>query len=386
MFRSGSTMISVRGFVSVSLSCAPIAAIALAAIGCSGCKKSSADVDTSPAPMAERRGDDLFLPEASPLRTRIKVDAVKSEDVQRQLLAPASVEAVPTQMAKIAPPLAGRVVKLFVHFGDTVKPGTPLFSLDSADLVSAQSDYSKAKSSLAQSELNLARQKDLTQHGIGAQRELEQAQTEHDVAQDELARTQTRLSLLRVSPGSGSGLLNVVSPIAGRVIDLSTAPGQYQNDPATVLMIVADLSTVWVTANVQEKDIRRVSQGDEAIATFVAYPGENFTGNVLFVGDLLDPETRTIKVRVQFTNPDTRLKPGMFATVTFKNKAIPEVVVPTTAVVLSGEKSQVYVEKAPWTFEKRIVEVGDQLNGRVAIAKGLDVGDRIVIENAVMLP
>ncbi|MEO7110934.1 MAG: efflux RND transporter periplasmic adaptor subunit, partial [Polyangiaceae bacterium] len=136
----------------------------------------------------------------------------------------------------------------------------------------------------------------------------------------------------------------------------------------------------------QEKDIRRVSQGDEAVATFVAYPGENFTGNVLFVGDLLDPETRTIKVRVQFANPDTRLKPGMFATVTFKNKAIPEVVVPTTAVVLSGEKSQVYVEKAPWTFEKRIVEVGDQLNGRVAIAKGLDVGDRIVIENAVMLP
>ena len=398
MIRGGSTMISVRwrapnlvvGFASTSrlvILFAPFAAVVLAgALGCSGCKKASGDTDSTPAPMAERRGDDIFLPEGSPLRTRIKVDAVKAEDVQRQLLAPAAVEAVPTQMAKIAPPLAGRVVKLFVHFGDVVKPGTPLFSLDSADLVSAQSDYLKAKSALAQAELNLARQKDLTAHGIGAQRELEQAQTEHDTAQDELERTKDRLSLLHVGPGNVGGLLTVTSPINGRVIDLSTAPGQYQNDPATVLMIVADLSTVWVTANVQEKDIRRVSQGDEAVATFVAYPGESFKGNVLFVGDLLDPETRTIKVRVAFVNPETRLKPGMFATVTFKNKAIPEVVVPTTAIVLSGEKSQVYVEKAPWTFEKRAVELGDQLSGRVAIARGIDVGDRIVIENAVMLP
>ncbi|MGH7328145.1 MAG: efflux RND transporter periplasmic adaptor subunit, partial [Polyangiaceae bacterium] len=121
-------------------------------------------------------------------------------------------------------------------------------------------------------------------------------------------------------------------------------------------------------------------------ATFIAYPGEVFTGKVLFVGDLLDPDTRTIKVRVEFDNADRRLKPNMFSNVTFKNRAIPEVTVPTSAVVLSGEKNQVYVEKAPWTFEKRVVELGDQLHGRVAIAKGLDAGDRIVTENAVMLP
>lgn len=351
-----------------------------------GCKKDAAATDSTPPPMVERHGDDLFLPEGSPLRARIKVDAVTTEEVQRQLTAPATVEAVPTRMAKIAPPLAGRITKLFVHFGDAVKPGTPLFSLDSTDLVSAQSDYLKAKSALAQAELSLARQKDLTEHGIGAQRELEQATTDRDTAKDELERTQTRLSLLHVGPGNVGGLLTVTSPIAGRVIDLSTAPGQYQNDPATVLMIVADLSSVWVTASVQEKDIRRVQQGDDATATFTAYPGEAFTGHVLFVGDLLDPDTRTIKVRVEFDNSDRRLKPGMFASVTFKNKAIPEVVVPTTAVVLSGEKSQVYVEKAPWTFEKRPVELGDQLNGRVVIARGLDVGNRIIEENAVMMP
>lgn len=289
-------------------------------------------------------------------------------------------------MAKIAPPLTGRVVKLFVRFGDTVKQGSPLLSLDSADLVSAQSDYLKAKSALAQAERNVARQKDLKDHGIGAQRELEQAQTDRDTAESELERTTTRLNLLRVGPGGVGGPLTVTSPIAGRVIDLSTAPGQFQNDPATVLMIVADLSTVWLTANVQEKDIRRVHQQDEASATFAAYPGESFTGNVLFVGDLLDPDTRTIKVRVAFKNDDFRLKPGMFATVTFKSKPAPEIVVPTSAVVISGDKSSVYVESAPWTFERRAVEVGEQVGDGIVVTRGLAAGTRIVATNAVLFP
>jgi cobalt-zinc-cadmium efflux system membrane fusion protein len=306
--------------------------------------------------------------------------------LQRQLVAPAAVEAEPTRMAKVAPPLAGRIVKLFVRFGDTVKASDPLFTLDSADLVSAQSDYLKAKSALAQAERNLARQKDLKDHGIGAQRELEQAQTDRDTAESELERTTTRLRLLRVGPGGVGGPLTVSSPIAGRVIDLTSAPGQYLNDPGAVVMIVADLSTVWLTANVQEKDIRRVHQQDEASATFAAYPGEEFKGNVLFVGDLLDPDTRTIKVRVAFKNDEFRLKPGMFATVTFRSKPASEVVVPTSAVVVTGDKSGVYVETAPWTFERRQVEVGEQVGERIVVTKGLEVGARIVATNAVLLP
>jgi cobalt-zinc-cadmium efflux system membrane fusion protein len=151
-------------------------------------------------------------------------------------------------------------------------------------------------------------------------------------------------------------------------------------------MIVADLSTVWLTANVQEKDIRRVRQGDQANATFAAYPGETFTGNVLFVGDLLDPDTRTIKVRVSFDNPDFRLKPGMFATVSFSGPPLAEIVVPTSAVVVSGDKNYAYVEVAPWTFDKRQVEVGDQFGDRIVVTKGLDAGARIVATDAVVLP
>jgi cobalt-zinc-cadmium efflux system membrane fusion protein len=359
--------------------------IVLLSLAISSCHTSSTKADPGPAPPLQRQANHLVVPEGSPLRERLKVEPVRVQEVRRELLAPAAVEAEPTRLAKIAPPLTGRVVKLSVKFGDTVKQGDPLFTLDSPDLVAAQSDYLKAKSALAQSDKNVARQRDLKEHGIGAQRELEQAETDRSTAESELERAQTRLRLLGSGPGSVGGPLTVKSPIAGRVIDLATAPGQFQNDPAAVLMIVADLSTVWVTANVQEKDLRRVQQGDDAVATFGAFPGETFNGKVLFVGDLLDPDTRTIKVRVSFDNADFRLKPGMFATMSFRGKAAPEIVVPTTAVVITGDTSSVFVEGAPWVFEKHDVETGEQIGDVVAVLKGLSVGQRVVVSNAVLL-
>ncbi len=364
-----------------------IAWIAAGAIALTACgERPNAEKAAPPPPTVQQLPAGDFVPEGSPLRQRLAVQAVNDEALRSELEAPAAVEAEPTRMAKIAPPLAGRVVKLFVNFGDAVKQGQRLFTLDSPDLVSAQSDYLKAKSAVAQADRNLARQKDLRDHGIGAERDLEQAQTDRDTVTSELERTQGRLQLLRVGPGGVGGPLTVVSPIAGRVIDLSTAPGQYQNDPAAILMIVADLSVVWLTANVQEKDIRRVHVGDEADAAFEAYPDEKFTGKVLFVGDLLDPDTRTIKVRVSFENPDFRLKPGMFATVKFQGETAQKLLVPAAAVVLGGEKSRVYVEVAPWTFQRRDVEVGEQIGQRLVIKKGLESGTRIVTSNAVLLP
>jgi cobalt-zinc-cadmium efflux system membrane fusion protein len=361
-----------------------VVAVAVSLSACSDRSKAASDAPTVPA--AERKGNHVFVPDGSPLRERIAVDTVTTQSIQRQLSAPATVEAEPTRLAKISPPLAGRVVKLFVHFGDAITQGTPLFTLDSPDLVSAQSDYLKATSAFAQAGKTVDRQQDLQQHGIGAQRELEQAQTDRETAKSELDRASMRLRLLGMDPGAVGGPLTVRSPITGRVIDLSTAPGQFQNDPSAILMIVADLTTVWVTANVQEKDLRRVHQGDEANAQFSAYPGEDFAGHVLSVGDLLDPDTRTIKVRVAFDNRDFRLKPGMFATVTFKSTATLEVVVPTSAVVIDGDKSFVFVEVAPFNFERRPVDVGPRQGNLSIINDGLAAGTRIVMSNAILLP
>jgi membrane fusion protein, heavy metal efflux system len=140
-----------------------------------------------------------------------------------------------------------------------------------------------------------------------------------------------------------------------------------------------------VTANIQEKDLRRIHQGDEATATFSAYPGESFVGKVLFVGALLDTDTRTIKVRIALDNPKSRLKPGMFASVSFRGKPEPELVCPAAAVVVVGDKSNVYVETAPWEFERRPIEAVDQVGDRLVVTRGLSLGTRIVTSNAVLL-
>ncbi|MFO0608499.1 MAG: efflux RND transporter periplasmic adaptor subunit [Polyangiales bacterium] len=332
-----------------------------------------------------RRGEAIEVLAASPLRSRLVVEPARLEPVRRTLEAPAQAEADPSRIARIAPPLPGRVVQLFVRFGDTVTAGQALLTLDSPDLVTAQTDYLRARSALAQAERTLARQQDLVDHGIGARREVETAATDRDLARSELDRAALRLRLLGVDAAAVGRPLVVRSPIAGRVVEFGVAPGEFRNDPAQPMMTVADLSTVWVTADVQEKDIRRVQAGEEASAAFAAWPDARFRGAVLFVGDLLDPTTRTIKVRVALDNRDRRLRPGMFAAVTFTERAAPEVVVPTTAVVLLGDASYVFVEAAPWVFARRRVTPGAQLADRTAIADGLRAGERVVTRNAVLL-
>lgn len=370
----------------LSPACDRVASIT-SSIGATGASSGGTTSAPSIDPTLLRRdGDRVFVPEASPVRSRLLVAPAESKSIQTRLVVPASVESDPARTAKITPPLPGRVVKLFVRFGDTVAKEQPLLAMDSPDLVSAQTDYLRAKSAEVQAERTLARQKDLQQHGIGAQKELEQADTEAAVASSELERAAVRLRLLGSDPGQLGKQLIVRSPIAGRIVESAVAPGEFHNDQNAVLMTIADLSSVWVTAHVQEKDIRRVRQGQEAVALFVAYPGEKLVGHVLFVGDLLDPDTRTIKVRVAFDNRDSRLKPGMFATMTFTSAPLPEVVVRTTALVLQGDHSYVFAELAvPWTFERRPIEVGETQGELAVITKGLEAGTRVVMRDAVLL-
>ncbi len=363
---------------------AALLSLALTASGCSQVAHAQGPEDLG-RPVEERNGE-LFVPERSPLRDRLAVSTVSAKPVRHALEVPASAEADPARITRIPAPLPGRVVKLLARLGETVLEGTPLFTLDSPDLAAAQSDYLKAKSAEALAARGLSRQRDLSLHGIGAQRELEQAESDRDQALSELSRATTRLQLLGVKPGDGGRTLTVRSPIAGRVIDLATAAGQYQGDPAAVLMVVADLSTIWVTAQVPEKDLQRVAVGDEATVQFNAYPGERFGGRVLLVGDVLAPETRTVKVRIALGNAGHRLKPGMFATVGIMGKEKSELLVPASALVVRGDRSFVLVEKALATFERRPVELGEPVAAGVPVTRGLLPGERIVTADAILFP
>jgi cobalt-zinc-cadmium efflux system membrane fusion protein len=343
-------------------------------------------MQTAPEPVAiVRDGQRIKIPDGSPFRARLQIDAVKVETVTDRLVVPATVEPDPATSAKITPPVPGRVVKVFVHPGDTVNKGQPLFTLDAPDLVQAQSDFLHAQTVLAQAKRTFDRQKDLKDHGVGSEREVEQAKAELDTAQAEQDRAATRLKLLKSDPGQLGKPLTVFAPLPGRIVDFSVATGEYRNDTNAVLMTIADLSTVWVTANVQEKDVARVSKGQAASSTFTAYPGETFAGKVLFVADVLDPDTRTLKARIAFPNDRLRIKPGMFATVMFEGVASEALVVPATAIVLDGERSVVFVEVAPWELEEHTIVTGATHDGRVVVTSGLTAGARIVTKDAVLL-
>ena len=177
----------------------------------------------------------------------------------------------------------------------------------------------------------------------------------------------------------------VTAPMAGSVIELDVAPGAYWNDPTQSLMTIADLRTVWVTAGVPEADTALVTKGQPVDVAFAAYPDRPLKGEVLFVSDVVDSDTRRTKVRIAFDNPDTRLRPGMFATVTFHAPAQKAPVVPSSALVLKDNENQVMVETSPWTFEPRDVDIAYQQGDDVVLRQGVKPGERIVVKGGVLL-
>jgi cobalt-zinc-cadmium efflux system membrane fusion protein len=335
----------------------------------------------------QRQGNRVTVPAQSPLQGRLDVERVQRSTVQHEVTAPASVEADPARQARILPPLAGRIVELKVRPGDAVRKGQELLVLDAPDFVAAQADYTRAKTVLAQAERTVARQDDLAAHGVIGQKDVDQARTERASAESDFNRAKDRLKSFGMDPdtvSSGSPLI-VRSPMSGKVLDVATAPGEFRNDPNVPLMTVADLSVVWVTANVQEKDIRLVHRGDVAAAVFAAYPDEKFNGHVLFVADVLDPDTRTAKVRISFDNDDGRLKPAMFATVTLRTWTTKDLTVPTSALVMAGDRTTLFVEIDPRTFEQVPVQVGEQQESRTIIVNGVREGARVLVRNGALL-
>jgi len=334
-----------------------------------------------------RAGQQITVPEGSPLRTKLAIQPVTEQEFQRNLLLPAVVEADPGHLIKVLPPLAGRVTQLKIQLGERVQAGQPLVVIDAPDLATAYADYDRAKDLLALALKNLDRQRILGKEGWTAQKDLQQVETDYATAQVELQRASARLKEIGVDAEATTELreVTVVAPMSGSVIELTAAPGAYWNDTTAALMTVADLSTVWVSASVPEKDTALISKGQLVEVNFAAYPGEVFKGNVLFVSDVLDPDTRRTKVRIAFDNPDTRLKPGMFANVRFYAPTHRVAVVPTSALILKDDANQVLLEVAPWTFEARTVDIDFQQGDQAVLRSGLKGGDRVVVKGGVLL-
>lgn len=359
-------------------------AIALACL-LGGCSHDTAEQATAPAFV--RHGARIEVPADSPLRQRLKVAPVDMHQAPHDLSFPATVEADPAHMANVLPALAGRVVALKVDLGDRVQRGQLLAVIDSGDLAQAYADVDKARDALNLAQKTLTRARGVEQAGGAAMKDLEAAQSGVVQAQAEYRRAQTRLAALGGTADAKAGArpMDVRAPISGTVTALSIAPGMYVNDPTASLMTIANIDKVWVTAQVPEDDLGLVARGQAASASVPAYPGRVFRGTVASVGAVLDADTGRDKLRIAVANADHALKPNMYARASVAVPQPAQVFVPESALLMNNDSTTVFVEVAPWTFERRTVELSYDESAGARVLKGLKAGDRVIVAGGVLL-
>ena len=379
----------------------------LIALGCSlwlgaGCgQKEHAQEEARPRAVAVAAEPGVVTVAAdSPMLEQIRVETVQTAPVPTaEVDSPGKIEVNPNRVSHIVLPVVGRVTAVLVKLGDAVVEGQPLLTIQSPDADAAQSTALQAQAAVIQAQAALSkaqadydRTKDLYEHNAVAKKEVldsqnSLAQATAAVAQTKAAHEQAvrRLKLLGLKPGDFQQQVIVHAPIAGKVLDLSVVPGEFRNDASTSLMTIADLSTVWVASDVPESYIRFIQLSEPVEISLVAYPGETFAGRVMRIADTVDPQTRTVKVRAEMQNPQGRFRPEMFGSIHHIESTQVTPVVPASAVIQGEQHSVVFVEQAVGRFRQTAVTVGKRLDDLIPVLAGLEAGERVVVDGAMLL-
>ncbi|RHJ93573.1 efflux RND transporter periplasmic adaptor subunit [Parabacteroides bouchesdurhonensis] len=318
----------------------------------------------------------------------IKITEAMAVPFSKEVVTAGTVRPIPTQYANIAPPFAGRVVKSYIHMGQKVSQGTPLFEISSPDFTSAQKDYFQALSSRELAQKDLRRKEDLIRNGVSSQKELEEAQNALLIADKDFENAQAALHVYQVENISSMLLgqpLVVRAPISGLIIEDNIVNGQYFKDDSDPIAVVADLSKVWISAQVKEKDIRFIKKGSKLDIEVAALPGTLIKGTVYHIEAAVDEDTRSIRVLSECENNEELLKLGMYTTVHFMSDPMDMVKIPETALLQGEENSYVYVQVAPDAYVRRDVEVETTINGIAIISNGLRAGETIIGEGGYYL-
>jgi cobalt-zinc-cadmium efflux system membrane fusion protein len=316
-----------------------------------------------------------------------------------EVMAPGKIEANPNRVSKVTLPVAGRISSVLVKTGDAVKKDQALLTIVSPDADAAMSAFlsteagvTQAESAFGKAHIDFDRASDLFEHNAVAKKDVQAtdsalAQAKGSLQQALAAREQAsrRLAVLGLRPGDVSQDVVVRSPLAGKVLDLSVVPGEFRNDTSASLMTIADLSSVWVTSQVPESYIRFVQVGERVEIDLVAYPGDTFEGRVARLADTVDPQTRTVKVQAAMPNPHGRFRPEMYGSIHHIESTARMTVIPAAAVVRSGDRTVVFLERAPGHFEQRAVTIGKPAGTAVRVLSGLKPGDSIVVDGVMLL-
>ena len=352
-------------------------------------------------PASGPTGVEVLVPPDSPQAAQLKIEPVQLRDIALDAVtAPGRVGIDPNRSSRLLLPVAGRIVGVLAKVGDTVEQGQPVLSVDSPDAdaaiaasLQAEAAERQAQAALNKADADLARTTELFDHRAAAQKDVLAAQNDQAQARAALesaraARYQAsrKLELLELKPsGDARQIIQVRAPVSGKVLEVNVAPGEYRNDIGTPLMTIADLSRVWISSEIPESAIRLVHGGDRVTITMVAYPGEEFEGRVARIADVLDPQTRTVKVHVEMANPHGRFRPEMFVTVRHAGGSKSTPVLPMGAIVQEYGRPVVFLERAPGRFERREVVLGPRSGDFVPVRSGVRAGDRVVVDGGVLL-
>jgi len=355
------------------------------ALGATACSRGENEAAEAPPAFTVDHGQ-IKIPDGSPLRKELVVQAVQMRQAPHAMVFPANVEADPTHTANVLPPLTGKVMELKVGLGDRVVRGQLLAVIDSGDFAQASADFDKARDALDLAKKTLDRARGVKAAGGNATKDLESAQSGYNQAQAEFNRAQARLTAVGGTPGSAAQRpMQVTAPMSGAITALSVSPGTYVNDATAAMMTISNLDSVWITANVPESDVGRIAKGEKVDAVLAAYPNQTFRGTVSFVNPLLQSDTRRDLVRAVFANADGKLKPNMYANVSIDVPQPAQVFVPESALLMNNDSITVFVEVSPWTFQRRTVDLSYDETDGTRVLKGLEAGDRVIVRGGVLL-
>lgn len=331
----------------------------------------------------------------------IRVEPTQVHDLNEYLQVPGTVQPINSRVNTVRPLARGRIHDVLVRVGDRVRNGQTLATYDNIEAGELGAQLASARAELERlrvQERNLARQTDrarsLADIGAVPKKEFEQVYADQLAAQQSIKSQESilggivaRLQRFGISQPDlqGPPMTTIASPFTGVVTKQDASPGEVI-ESTSELFTIADLSTVWVQAEVYEKDLGRIRVGQPAFISVDTYQDHQFTGKVTYLSDFLDPQTRTAKVRCEVPNGDMRLKLDMYANVnlptTFSRKTV---AVPAGAIQEVGDKTVVFIRKTPTQFEPRWVTAGHRVLDLVEVTHGLAEGEPVVTAGAFHL-
>jgi cobalt-zinc-cadmium efflux system membrane fusion protein len=334
---------------------------------------------------------------------RVEKDAVIFEPSSPQLAALQSAPVEPRREAvlrfagrlvwnedrtvRVFAPFQGRVMEIKARVGDQVKPGQVLAKLAAPDLGVAQSDARRAEQDFVLAQKNLARIEELHGAGVAPTKDLQSAQADFARTGAERERTRARLRLYGTD-GSVDQQYSLRSSIAGVIVERNLNPGQEVRpdaNPDKPLFVVSDPRQLWFLLDVAEKDVGELKPGAEVKLGTSSLGEERATGHIVTIADVVDPQTRTVKVRGTVGGADPRLKAEMFTTAELKVPAAKGLIVPARAVYLRGEQYYVFVEDGAGRYVRRAVQLGPGGDGQQVVLAGLEPTQKVVVDGNLLL-